>query len=208
MVSKPGWPRPMTLEERQLLNETRGIKPRVKRQAKCKRCRRVFHPTTKTQRFCSRECYQVFLVTKKRADNRVLKVTIQCERCQMLFSTSRSAQRFCSRECRIAATKARQKEQRRQVKMAEFKSERCGDAGAIIGMLEELPDGVVLCAYEIGTRLGYRFGERTMNACKWLEALETAGLIKSWRDSKRFIWLRSWQMVEKGTGDDGKWGCR
>ena len=223
MVAKKDWPRPMSREERRRFSERRGIKPREKRKAECDQCRKVYHPKTKTQRFCSRGCFQRFTVegnarprtaAAEITDGRVTKATICCEWCQEVFHPTRSVQRFCRSSCRIAASKVQRKEEARKAKEAALEAELAGapplkkwmtrgDPAVIIWMLGELPDGEVLCAYEIGTRLGYRFGLRTVDARRWLEKLEDAGVVKSWRDSSRLIWLRSWQMAGKGTGGDG-----
>lgn len=61
---------------------------------KCGTCGDLFHPNTKTQRFCSLEC-----IPKKRGPRVPLK-TLKCEECGSPFDVKlRVHQRFCSTRC-------------------------------------------------------------------------------------------------------------
>lgn len=70
------------------------------------------------------------------------------------------------------------------------------DRGQIIQLLAALEDDDALCAYDIGTRLGYRFGKRTVTAQRWLECLEADNVVESFRDKSRNKWLQIWRLKE------------
>lgn len=213
-MAKKEWPRPMSRQERERFDAARGVKTRSKRKAECVQCRKVYYPKKKAQRFCSKKCREEYMRSRPTGTS-VRRVAVRCERCQDVFFPIRNNQKFCSPTCRFLDAKDRQKDRQRKKR----KLQKCvddtrelvdvsslfdkkmlkmldGDKGIIIRMLLELEEGDGLCAYVIGERLGYSIGSRTVYARRLLEYLEVNGVIESFRNPKRDIWLRRWRMVK------------
>lgn len=74
----------------------------------CQQCAKIYHANPSVnKKFCSRECYNAFRRTHKKADMAPADMSGICSHCGSSFQPTKRGQRFCSSECWHAARRNR-----------------------------------------------------------------------------------------------------
>ena len=114
-------------KQKQIKQKEKEEEAKLKKQAKqdsikpvvCLHCGKLFKPTCKTQKFCSRECYHKYhshaQLVRIKASKRLTKKCLYCGK--EFVGTFRV--KFCCAECRQEYAKIRDKEQKRQKRQAK-----------------------------------------------------------------------------------------